>query len=365
MALSISSSLPGQVTITNATFPAAGDSLKIATDVTPGGITMDPPGANYAWDYSSLTADTRQVVVYQPASNGADYASFPGADLVTIDALGDQAYFNVTSTAFEDLGLSGANIGFGLPFVTQLHFVPPLPERRAPLSFFDIHQSSSNISVAVALADLPAGLLDSLGIPSGLVDSVRIRINISRTEIADAWGTMMIPGGTYNVLRQHRTEYDQTRLDIHVPFLGWTDVTDLVQLGGFGSDTTQTYFFWNDVAKEPIAVVTTDSSGLAASSIEFKDNGAPSAIKPVIQEQPMVRIYPNPVTDEVTIDMSLLKPDYYTLSVYDFSGQLILIKDLESNIEHIQVQTLPPGIYGFKVADRNHQMVSTGKFTKE
>ena len=81
--------LTAQITITNATFPVAGDSLKTATDLTPDGIVMTPPGGPQTWDFSALYPDTRQVDVFQPASAGTSSANFPGAELVVIGDVGD------------------------------------------------------------------------------------------------------------------------------------------------------------------------------------------------------------------------------------------------------------------------------------
>ena len=72
----------------------------------------------------------------------------------------------------------------------------------------------------------------------------------------DAWGTMSIPGGTYDVLREKRTLDQDVRLDAKVGFLGWQDITDIVlgltDIGAdvLGNNQVVRYYFWNDVAKE-------------------------------------------------------------------------------------------------------------------
>ncbi|MEP6794302.1 MAG: hypothetical protein ABJB16_08255, partial [Saprospiraceae bacterium] len=91
--------LPAQIIITNATFPAAGDSLKTATDLAPTGIALTPPGGPQTWDFTSLNPSTRQVTVFQNASNGSAFASFPGAELVTISGAGAETYYDVNASA--------------------------------------------------------------------------------------------------------------------------------------------------------------------------------------------------------------------------------------------------------------------------
>ncbi|HQW03874.1 MAG TPA: hypothetical protein PLR30_15405, partial [Saprospiraceae bacterium] len=64
--LAVTLSLPAQITITNATFPAAGDTLKTATDLAPAGIVMTSPGGPQTWDFTSLNATTRAVNAFRP-----------------------------------------------------------------------------------------------------------------------------------------------------------------------------------------------------------------------------------------------------------------------------------------------------------
>jgi dihydroorotate dehydrogenase len=51
--------------------------------------------------------------------------------------------------------------------------------------------------------------------------------------VVDGYGTCQIPGGTYPVLRQKRTDYTTTALDVLVPFLGWVDLSTIIGGGGF------------------------------------------------------------------------------------------------------------------------------------
>ncbi len=109
----------------------------------------------------------------------------------------------------------------------------------------------------------------------------------------DAWGSLTIPGPApnppYPVLREKQTQYVERRIDAKINPLGWLDVTDYAianNLGGgidyFGVDTTSTYFFFNDAAKEEIAVVAVDINDLSSQSIRYKNNepSEPLADKP-------------------------------------------------------------------------------------
>ena len=131
--------LPAQITVTNAVFPAAGDTLRTATDFTPEGITITAPGGPFIWDFSSLTPDFRQTTVFQEASNGAAAGSFPGAELVTISDVGGETYYDISTSAFSVFGVSGTDVGGGFPIETDFVFSPPLPDLHAPLTFPNVY----------------------------------------------------------------------------------------------------------------------------------------------------------------------------------------------------------------------------------
>jgi len=366
VALGLTFSLSAQITITNAIFPVAGDSLKIANDLNPVNITVTAAGGPYIWDYSTLNPTSRGVEVFHPASEGTNFATFPSAELVGNGQFGAETYFDVTTTAFSVLGASGGDLGGGgLPISTDLIFTPPLVQIHAPLSFPNVFSGSSSFNFAIAVADLPGGILDSLGVPTGLFDSIRIKLTIERNDFVDAYGTVKIPGGTYDALRIKRTDNSNTRLEIHVPFLGWQDVTDLLGAGGFGMDTTITYNFLSNTAKEPIAVLTMDSTGTVVQQVDYKDNGLPSAVEPVLQNLAQVVASPNPATDNATFTLHNVEPGHYRLCFLDINGNVLLTKSINAVSELVNLQSLSNGIYVYQLLDSKSRILATGKVVKQ
>ena len=357
--------LTAQITITNATFPVAGDSLKTATDLTPGGIVMTPPGGPQTWDFSSLNPDTRQVDVFQPASAGTSSANFPGAELVVSGDVGAETYYDVTATTFSLLGISGAGLSAGFPVEADLIYNPPLVIQEAPLNFFDNDSYTSNATIALPASAIPGAIFDSLGIPTGLFDSIRLRITVQSLRLVDGFGTLAIPGGTYDVLRQKQTDYTTTGVDVHT-FLGWVDIGTF--LGGatlFPPDTTITFNFLNNIAKEPIAIVTVDSTETNAVQVTYKDNGIQSAVNPITGEATSIVVFPNPATDQVTIDIDHNLPGNYSFRLFDLNGQRVLDNKPTSNLDEVSIQSLSPGLYIIQVIYENNQIVGYGKLMKQ
>ena len=353
-----------QITVTNAVFPAAGDSLKTASDNDPQGITVTGPGGPFTWDYTSLNADSRFAVLFQAASEGEFFADFPDAELVVIDEFVGETYYDVSATAVSALGIGGSGLAAGFGIEADLRYSPPLAELRAPLTFPNVFTGTSSLAIAFSTDQIPSEILDSLGVPTGLLDSIRIRFTIERNDFVDAYGTMAIPGGTYDVLREKRTDYTDTRIEIHT-FLGWQDITDLLgDFGGFGRDTSVSYLYISNTEKEPIAVVTMDSTGLVPVTVDFKDNGAASAVSDAAGSRVDVVVSPNPVTDVATFRLSDMLQGQYTLNVYDANGRLKQRVRLSSDQTAVNLSRMPNGACVYRLTDSRGRVVAAGQLVK-
>lgn len=261
-----------QITVTNATFPVAGDKLRMSRDFSPVGIVITPPGFNEEWDLTQLKTQAQYEIQYAPASQGSQGANLPDATLFARLVSGNEGYYKVTANSFELIAEYGS--GPRGDFNGLFQYKPPIGERSAPLNFFDIRQYSS-----FQLTNIP---LDQLSdeFKAGInIDSVRLRVTISKLEAVNAFGTLRIPGGIFEVLRVKNTIYTEIRLDANIPPLGWIDVTDRgVQYGyNLGVDTTANYQFFSNDSKEPIAVLYTLSkpfNDLIVTMADFKTIGS-------------------------------------------------------------------------------------------
>jgi hypothetical protein len=363
--VAFTANLFAQITVTDASFPAAGDTLKYATDLNPDGVVITPANTNSTvWDFSGLAPTVKSETVFRAAAEGSAAAEFPTASLVTISEGGqNETYYSVSATSFTNLGFFGVDPTGGLPIPTTFRFDPPVAERRAPMNILDINQSASSLGIAFAIADL-GPLADSLGPLAGIADSIRIRGTAERLDFVDAHGSLTIPGGTYDVLREKRTEYRDTRLDIH-SFLGWQDITDLIPTGGFGdglgTDTTITYLFFSNTEKEIIAEVSTGSDGLVPQSVTYKDNGVISNNSEVLGTDLEVLVSPNPANGQAVFSLKNRTSGEYSLRLMDARGQVALRSNLNQTDNAIQLQGMSSGTYFYQVFDENNRAVASGK----
>ncbi|MFQ5445592.1 MAG: T9SS type A sorting domain-containing protein [Saprospiraceae bacterium] len=361
------STLFAQITVTNATFPTAGDTLKMAIDNTPSGLVMTSPGGPFNWDFTGLTADLLSEIVYFEASAGS--IEVPGAELFANLGGGTESYFNVTATAVELMAVKGPDPqGFGVE--TTFFFTPPIVQRRAPMTFPSSNLTSSSLLIPFAFDSLPPILTDSLNLPF-TPDSIRVRITTERNDFVDAYGNLAIPGGAYEVLREKRTEFREARVDVLLPGFGWQDVTDLLlAAGGFegiGKDTVVTYNFFSNTEKEIIASVTVDSTELNATTVTFKNNGLVSAIAGVESAPPTVTVSPNPFSGEANFALQNFATGKYTLQVFDTRGQAAYSErvPVHGNSEHrINLSQLGAGSYFFRFVSAQGSVVAAGQLLK-
>ncbi|MBK7409463.1 MAG: T9SS type A sorting domain-containing protein [Saprospirales bacterium] len=349
-----------QITITSAYFPAANDTLKTATDNMPDGIDIGNPGGPQTWNFTSLQAPFITNTTFLDASTGGAFSSFLNAELMVELPGSNEAYYNLTANKLEYMGYYGNDpIGLGINLVVR--YSPPLIERRAPLNYQNAYETTSNLLLPFSADDIPGGFLDSLPITP---DSFRLRINIVRTEEVDAFGTLQIPGAFYDVLRMKRIDVNQTRLDAKLPFINWTDITDLVPSNPFlGEITTKSYFYFSNMAKEPIAVVSVDPTTDDPTRVEFKvvDETINSSLS-LSNQQASLYAFPNPSYGEVRFDFQNLATGNYEIKIYNILGMEVWQKEFwvsGSKSIKVNLDQLRKGTYLYSLVNSRGKTLAT------
>ncbi len=305
--------------------------------------------------------------MYLNAASGIAFSNFTNAGLRTTGQA-SETYFRKTSTVFEDLGTSGAD-ALNLGINTAFHYTPALPERRAPMQFFDVHNFETNLNYAVATGALADSLLGQLG---ALVDSFRFRINTKRLDVVDGWGTCKIPGGTFNVLREKRSTQTETSIDVHT-FLGWVDLSSFLGGGGsgllgqIGKDTITTLHFFSATEKEEIAIVTLNNAGNTAQSVRFKHIPVSTSTSDVSGQKPGFSVAPNPLNLWCDLRFENFQQGDYLVIISDLKGAVVFQKSffLQTNTLSISLDELPSGLFFIQLFDKNGAQLGTQKLIKQ
>ncbi|KAA3626955.1 MAG: T9SS C-terminal target domain-containing protein [Bacteroidetes bacterium] len=357
----------GQITIDEDYFPAIGDTLFTAVDNMPSNIDVQADFGEHTWNFASLQSPfTRQRVV-RDAEEGSAADQFPGADFVleTSDGIGE-GYYQIVDGRYQMIGFAGDD-PIGLNFNLAAIFDPPYVERTAPMELADLDQFESAILYAFSPDDLPVNIFEDLPITP---DSLRIRVAIDQTYFVDGWGTLTIPGGIFDVLRQKRTEIRETRLDALVGFLGWQDVTDIA-LGAIGDenitealgkDTIVEYHFYSNEAKEAIAIVEMDDTGEIVNGVEYKSLDVVNNVQQVSALKPGVYAFPNPVIVNARFEFSNLPKDTYNLTIYNIIGEPLWNKKYyidRSHVDKVDVSFLRKGTYLYSLSNSEGRTIVT------
>jgi hypothetical protein len=360
--LSLPFGLNGQVTLASTDyFPVIGDTLRTATDTNPLGVSITAPGGDQVWNFTSLQSGFSLERVIRDPAEGTAGSSYPSANILLEQAQGGEGYYFSSSTSFALMGYAG-NDPLGQGFQVNAPFTPEYVERWAPLAFFDLHNHESALTIAIAADDIPGNIFDNLPITP---DSIRVRVATTRTDLVDAWGTLNIPGGEYEVLRERRTENRDVRLDAKIGPLPWFDITDIaleaLPIDALGSDTLVTYSFWSADAKEAIAVIEADPTGMIVERVTYKDNGVVSSTRPLIADKPQLAIYPNPAIVQTRLEFSNFPTGNYSMAIYNLAGSLMLQDEYAISghqLETLDVTRLKKGMYLCVLRDQQGKRVS-------
>ena len=346
--LSFTHSAMAQITITNSVFPAVGDTLRYAFGNQPGAINQifTPPGGGQQWDLSNLQPTQFWNQIMKNPQTGTASGSFPGASILYNPLnSSNQVYLQVTGNQVLNMGYFGLDeLGLGLTLLFKK--VPALEESWAPVNFFDIHQSASNVLTAFDAPIAPPILINL--VPTA--DSFRIRVTYQRLGVVDAWGSLAIPGGTFDVLRKKQTEYKSTAVDVKVAPLGWIDISTIggQQLLPLGTDTITTFHFLNNLSKEAIAICTLNTAQNQVTGVQYKALPPPTAtFTPTFNES--LFAYPNPVQNTLYVHFTNDAGAIFQLQLINAQGRLILERTVEASTAEndisIPVAHLAPGIH--------------------
>ena len=233
-----------QITYNSTDFAAINDSFLVSHATVVTGLDFTTAGANVSWDYSTLTPNTQETLLWENPNNTGYKTSWcfsnnylfncnsqfntnfnlatKATDGLVIQGFGvTNAYMHskLTTANFSNK-MIGANIsvtGLTLPFTVS--YTQPDVLYQFPMNYNDNYTNASNLAF-----DLTA-----LGLPLTYTSAGQ------RTNVVEGWGSLITPFGTFpNVLKMKSTLVE--------------DITLVVQ--GQSTPTTQTTisYKWFDPA---------------------------------------------------------------------------------------------------------------------
>lgn len=330
-----------QITITSSNIAPTGTTIVTANDTMPD-TTIIPgdAGENRVWDFSALNEHTYDTVYTLSSSQTPFAGDFPDANYV-YQSLSDAdtlyIYNNLSDDGLVNLGYAGYSSEFEDSVVVEV--VPQEILIDFPMQYGD-HRDENFYYQYVTVSPVPT------------FDSLKIKHSETKSVDVDAWGSVTIPRGTFNVLRSKTVRY--TSDSAWVLFLGtWTFINEEV-------DTSVVYDWYSDEVDPGFTLVSIDYSGDTVNDASYL-LGTLTGVENIKNRE--VNIFPNPVTGELRINLT--EPVSGNLSIYNTMGQLTgkeTVKD--ASFVKTDISGLPPGNYILVITDNGSSKKYTSRFIK-
>ena len=346
-----------QITVTPADMPSEGDTMRYSNAQTGLDVSAGPGGANQTWDFSNLNSTsqfvdryssvsqtdlTYQIVFGLPFGENASNLAKPNPDGLALPSqlpitITDMInFYKSDNDEFSQTGFGAKLNGIALPVTySSRDVLCPLP-----LSFND--QSSGDFDYQIEIPTI------------GFYGKVA-----TRTNIADGWGTLILPSGTYNVLRLKSILQAVDSIAISIdplpPFGINIPVPDVI-----------TYSYYASGFKFPVMQITSNDLGgnEVVSKAIYRDMLAVDGIADNVSGGPEVKLYPNPASEIAVVQTELLSKADISYNLMDALGKTVysVVRNDQSPgtaIEILPLETLHlgSGIYFLRISTGN----TTGK----
>lgn len=313
-----------QITIGNGHMWAIGDHgvAHMVGDTT--GVNPGNSGANQTWNFSNINIGSDSIVANVVNPNTTPYFSyFPTSNIAMIT--GGYNYYTISDG---DMNMIGSVDGT-LPDQKITIFSDPELYLRIPFTYNSTFTDNYFATFAFSFGDT--------GIKRGIV-----------TKTADSWGTIILPGGTFNnVLRIHTISDETDSVIAPYPHVER-------RIG-------HEYSWYSSQYKNPlfwITIVTDTSSQIIEKFGMVMTTNQPIGVTPIsnqiVSEYKLHQNYPNPFNPSTSITFDIVKTSDIKLIVNDALGRNVveLVNERLSNGSYkvdFNAANLTSGVYYYKL----------------
>jgi hypothetical protein len=318
----------GQITITSTDLLDVGDSIQLANvDTIPVGFNPGPSGPDMHWDFSNLTHDTAMILSFVDPATTPYGASFPASNIAVE---GMVASFGLEGWAYGTKNLSvfqidGAGGSYDIFEDIVVPFDPPEVVFDFPVNYLDsLHQST--------IIDIR---LDS---PEPAVDSIRVKLVSSLDSRVDAWGEVMTPVWTGEVLRFRdvRTTIDSS----------WVKLLFFWIFLETNTNTSITYKYMANDLGYPVLQFNANADETEFSGVTYMLVPGVGTEELSAPDEISFQVYPNPANDLVCFRLQAAGVEG-EVAIYNLQGKLLYARPVTGTQQElkIDVSAYPAGIY--------------------
>ena len=336
----VSTHILNSQTITSFSLPKPGTINSYYTALDADYIEITKRGNNQIWDVARMSGGETSTINYEDKVNGEFKNLYPDANLF-INEDGDGEIYYISDES--GLRILGAPMeSFLNPGVTENgRLSAPVFEIKTPMNLGDQLNQTAYIKINIPISIIPDSIFETLPIKP---DSLRLNIENGYNYECSGTGTLKLPGKDFTALQQTVNVNTIARLEAKVPFLGWQDVSSLVDLGlGLGEENKATMInFWSPDEVGYIARFQKDEADGQITS-QYTTEGTILKSKADLTSDINFAMYPNPAIAEVSINFSGKTSDL-VLQVKDLFGNDVVNQKYNAG-QTLSTSTWIPGIY--------------------
>jgi len=339
--LLLSLSLSAQITFTNDDLAPEGTTFYFSKDTIPdASIDIGAPGPDKVWDFSALIEHELDTIVFSLPDWTPYPDSFPDANFA-IESVDDSGYVYMirNDEIFKAIGVVGLFGDFGVQSaaIDPEEIVYDFPEQ-----FGNSRDESFSIQITLESDEV-------------LVDSVRIKKDTEKNVMIDAWGSMILPMGTYQTLRikDQRTEYDSTWALI---FGNWTLISS--------EENEKITYSWltNDPAiGYELVSLKYDTENQMVGKVNFLNSTPVGTDEIALLHEAF--LFPNPTVGKLSFEFeSVVKGN---LKIYNSQGKLVMTSPVDGFAFETDLSAAKAGTYFYRIFNKDGKAIYGGKIIKQ
>lgn len=313
-----------QIVITAEELLDVGDDVVQAFDDSPEPtILPGDPGANKVWDFRDLFADEVDTFSFVSPVTTPYWPYFPASNLAFITGSDSSyVYFDKNSDALLMVGIATEMDDLGEVFS------PVVPNEEFLVFPYEYGYQGNETFHYDFAADV--------SLPG--IDSMKMRRTIEKFSLVDAWGTMTVPMGTYDVLRVHETRDYTDTIWAKLAIFGW-------QVFSVEEGEEERYLWWSDDPEVGYVLVNLNIAPGTGEVTDSEFMAAPQAVGlGELQVYAGLTVFPNPAEDRLYVKNNIGSDIDYILT--DVTGKILFSGVVDpSTREFHSVDDLAPGLY--------------------
>ena len=290
-------------------------------------------GEDHTWDFSDLNSSSQDTILFQDVSDAPFVYQFifnnpfdPANQATESQDMGE--FTLIPELDIADMSLFTKNssskleeIGFGITFNGLP--APILYDNKKTVYEFPLaYGDSTGDNYAFSMSVPGLGYAGEEG---------------TRSYEVDGWGSLTTSFGTFNALRLRVEHTFEDSIYLDSTEFGFAIPRELVIYEWFGEDTGI-----------PLLKITTEFG--IVTSIVYQDNLILTGIEEIAEDVSSFKLYPQPASNYVMIDLDRAPTKEITVTIYDLSGKKVYSDQFQAKkTTRITTSSLTPGLYMLEV----------------